>query len=223
MFLRAELEAMHAFLLKMSQVEEPDEQAKCWMKEVRELSYDIHNSIDDFMLRVDDKSAKPKGVKGFINRSMNLLTETKTRHRIGKEIRSLETQVKEVAERRARYKINDNISKATNVTVDPRVCSLNRDLSELVGFDEPATELLKLLNVGEELKQPLKVVSIVGVGGLGKTTLARHVYDKYGSRFRYRAFVSVSRNPNMVTLLRAILIQVGYNKTLPEEAQLISG
>uniref|UniRef100_A0ACD5TS71 Uncharacterized protein n=1 Tax=Avena sativa TaxID=4498 RepID=A0ACD5TS71_AVESA len=223
MFLQAELEAMHAFLLKMSQVEEPDEQARCWMKEVRELSYDIHNSIDDFMLRVDDKSVKPKGVKGFIKRSMNLLTETKTRHRIGKEIKSLEILVKEVAERRARYRIDDNISKATNVTVDPRVCALYKDISELVGFDEPTEELIKLLNAGEELMQPLKVVSIVGVGGLGKTTLARHVYDTYGEEFKYRAFVSVSRNPNMVTLLRSILIQLGYDKYLPEDAQCLLG
>jgi shikimate kinase len=224
MFLEAEVEAMHAFLLKMSRVEEPDEQAKCWMKDVRELSYDIHNSIDDFMLRVDNgESGKPKGVKGFIKRSVDLLTKTKTRRRIGKEVRSLETLVKEVAERRGRYKIDDNVSKASNATVDPRVCTMYKDLSELVGIAEPAAELVNLLNRGVAGAPPqeLKVVSIVGFGGLGKTTLARHVYDTHGKEFHYRAFVSVSRNPDVVMILRSILMQVGYHRPLPKDAQCL--
>jgi len=220
--LQAELEAMHAFLLKMSHVEEPDEQAKSWMKEVRELSYDILDSIDDFMLRVGDgESTKPKGVKGFIKRSMNLLTETKTRHRIGKEVKSLETLVKEVADRRARYRIDDSISKATNVTVDPRVSCQYKDLSELEGIKGPTEKIIKMLNGGEEDAPvpQLKLVSIVGFGGLGKTTLARHVYNTFGKHFSYRAFVSVSRNPNMVMILKDILIQVHYRGPLSENAQ----
>uniref|UniRef100_A0A453Q7F4 Disease resistance N-terminal domain-containing protein n=1 Tax=Aegilops tauschii subsp. strangulata TaxID=200361 RepID=A0A453Q7F4_AEGTS len=44
-----ELTAMHAFLLKVSDEEDPDVQDKVWMSMVRELSYDIEDSIDDFM------------------------------------------------------------------------------------------------------------------------------------------------------------------------------
>ncbi|KAF8763030.1 hypothetical protein HU200_008879 [Digitaria exilis] len=45
-FLKAELESMHAFMKKISDAdEEPDEQDKCWAKEVRELSYDIEDSV----------------------------------------------------------------------------------------------------------------------------------------------------------------------------------
>jgi hypothetical protein len=40
MFLKAELESMYAFLERMSDAEEePDKQGKCWMEQVRELSY----------------------------------------------------------------------------------------------------------------------------------------------------------------------------------------
>ncbi|KAF8667595.1 hypothetical protein HU200_052797 [Digitaria exilis] len=49
MFLKCELESMYAFLKQMSEVEDTDEQSKCWMKEVRELSYDIEDIIDSFM------------------------------------------------------------------------------------------------------------------------------------------------------------------------------
>jgi len=56
LFLKAELESMHVFLKKISDTEQPDEQDKCWAKEVRELSYDIEDSVSEFMLRVEHKA-----------------------------------------------------------------------------------------------------------------------------------------------------------------------
>lgn len=52
------------------------------------------------------------------------------------------------------------------------------------------------------------MVSIVGSGGMGKTTLASQVYQKLKGEFKIHAFVSVSRNPNMTNILRTILIEV---------------
>lgn len=103
LFLRAELEHMSAFLVKLSRVEDPDEQAQCWMAEVRELSYDIEDTVDEFTLclDVDDRSAHPlPGFRGFIDRSINLLTKIKTRRRVAMEIQGLKDRVKEVSERR---------------------------------------------------------------------------------------------------------------------------
>ncbi|RLN04910.1 hypothetical protein C2845_PM13G11240 [Panicum miliaceum] len=206
LFLKAELEHMHAFLAKMSRVEDPDEQAKCWMAEVRELSYDIEDSIDEFMLCVDGASA---GFRGFIERCTNLLTEARTRRRIAKEIQNLRARVQEVGDRRQRYMIDGNISmEASYKSVDPRVCSLYNDMSQLVGIDRPE-ELIRFLKDGDGASaQQLKVVSVVGFGGLGKTTLANQVYHMYGSQFDYWAFVSISRNPDLKKVLRIILSQV---------------
>lgn len=206
-FLKAELEAMHAFLENMSELEDSNVQDKAWMADVRELSYDTEDSIDEFMLRVDDKSAKPDG---FIEKCRNLWMKTKTRHQIAKAIRDLKIQVKEVGERRERYKIRETISKTSNAAVDHRAVAIFEDASKLVGIDGPKDELIKMLMHGDvcaSLQQP-KVVSIIGSAGLGKTTLANQVYKKLGEQFECKSFVSMSQNPDMMKVLRIILSEV---------------
>jgi len=63
------------------------------------------------------------------------------------------------------------------------------EASGLVGMDGPRDELIQLMGGENELK----VLSIVGFGGLGKTTLANEVYCKLQGEFQCRAFVSVSQ------------------------------
>jgi len=56
--------------------------------------------------------------------------------------------------------------------------------------------------------QDLRVVSIVGFGGLGKTTLAKEVYDKLRPSFGCKAFVSVSQRPEMKMLLKNLVKEI---------------
>jgi disease resistance protein RPM1 len=242
-FLRTELAAMHAFLLKMSEEEDPDVQDKVWMTEVRELSYDMEDSIDDFMQRIDDKDAKPEGFLENIKHSLGKLRKMMTRHRIGKEIQDLKQQVIEVGERNARYKNREAFSKTINATVDPRALAIFEHASKLVGIEEPKAEIIKLLTQEDgvtstqrqlpqkrkrktQQHQQIKVVSIVGSGGMGKTTLANQVYQELKGKFECQAFLSVSRNPDMMNIMRTILSEVSNQRYADTEAgsiqQLVS-
>ncbi|XP_037451138.1 disease resistance protein RGA5-like [Triticum dicoccoides] len=209
-----ELAAMDAFLMKMSEEEEPDVQDKVWMNEVRELSYDMEDTIDDFMKHVDDKDTKPDG---FMEKINSLLGKMKARHRIGTEIQELKKQIIDIGDRNQRYKSRETLkpheasSSTRNAVVDPRALSIFEQASKLVGIDKPKVEIIKLLTEQDGCvseKQQLKLISIVGCGGMGKTTLANQVYQDLKGKFDCCAFLTVSRNPNMMNLLRTILSEV---------------
>jgi ABC-type glutathione transport system ATPase component len=60
----------------------------------------------------------------------------------------------------------------------------------------------------EVSKQKDRIVSIVGFGGLGKTTLASVVYEKVKPQFDCSAFVSVSQAPDVEKLLKDMFYQL---------------
>ncbi|VAI63674.1 unnamed protein product [Triticum turgidum subsp. durum] len=222
-----ELAAMEAFLLKMSEEEDPDVQDKVWMNEVRELSYDMEDAIDDFMQSIGDKDKKPDGFIEKIKSSLGKLGKMKARRRIGKEIQDLKKQIIEVGDRNARYKTGVAISNNKNATVDPRALAILEHASKLVGIDEPKAELIKLLTEDDgfvSTQQQPKIVSIIGPGGMGKTTLANQVYQEIKGQFECWAFFSVSRTPKMMSIMRTILSEVSgqdYSNTEAGSLQIL--
>ncbi|KAF7068747.1 hypothetical protein CFC21_074483 [Triticum aestivum] len=88
----------------------------------------------------------------------------------------------------------------SNAHVNTAGCSL-------VGVEQPMKKLVHLLAFGEDNQKQLKVIPISGSAGVGKTTVARTIYHQYGGEFQCRAFVRVSRNPDMRRLLTSILSQ----------------
>ncbi|XP_037443687.1 putative disease resistance RPP13-like protein 1 isoform X3 [Triticum dicoccoides] len=96
--------------------------------------------------------------------------------------------------------------------------SVNEDNRELVGIHKPCEDLIKLLMCGDE--KELKVVSICGTGGLGKTTIARAVYRKIANEFSCKAFVDVPRDPDIKVNIGTICGEVGCPRPKFEECDV---
>ncbi|OEL26061.1 Disease resistance protein RPM1 [Dichanthelium oligosanthes] len=164
------------------------EQVKVWMKQAREMVYDIEDWID----------LKPVAAN-FSESDM-------------KQIEEFKDEIQEARSRCERYEL---LKKATSdeeqVYAGPREVPRRRlfweEKTDLVGMDGQKS---KLLNHLKNEQKELKVVSIHGTGGHGKTALAKDIYgDIYiTAQFQCQAFVSVCRTSSMKTTLIEILRQV---------------
>ncbi|KAF2919634.1 hypothetical protein DAI22_08g149900 [Oryza sativa Japonica Group] len=213
--LRDELIIMKAALEDLSQLEDCNSQVKLWMHQLRELSYDIEDCIDIFLHSLDHGSVSD----GLINKIISWLRTLKVYRHTGKQITALKERAVEVNDRRKRLKLDVDILTLKAVAIDPRLPALFEEADRLVGINGPRDELVEWLTKGNGFAQNRKVVSIVGFGGLGKTTLACQVYQMIKSQFDCTAFVSVSRNPNINKILRDILSQVLYTSNLMSDYQ----
>uniref|UniRef100_A0A8R7JWM5 Uncharacterized protein n=1 Tax=Triticum urartu TaxID=4572 RepID=A0A8R7JWM5_TRIUA len=200
-----ELEMMQAVLCKIGAkpLEQFDEQVLIWAAKVRELSYHMEDAVDSFIVRVEDDghhrgSTNMKNrAKKFLKRATKLFTKGKALHQISGAIEEAQELAKELSELRQRYTLEAH-ANGNGDAIDPRLKAVYKDVTELVGIENLRDELIEKLCDGyERFKDHLRTMSIVGLGGLGKTTLAKAVYDKIKVQFDSVAFVSVSRNPDM--------------------------
>ncbi|TVU24124.1 hypothetical protein EJB05_26522 [Eragrostis curvula] len=212
--LKKELEYTHAALRSVGEVppEELKEVVRLWARDARELSYDMEDVVDTFLVHVEGPDPPSRRrYKRFVQKMKSILAIGK-RHHIGEQMEDIMKRAMDVAARRDRYK--DDIDNVSHVaTLDPRITALFTKASKLVGIDEAMEEVIMKLTKGDDRStQQQRIVSIVGFGGLGKTTLAKAVYDKLKMQFDCAVFVTVSRNPDMLKFLKKMLYELDNQK-----------
>ncbi|EAY73642.1 hypothetical protein OsI_01531 [Oryza sativa Indica Group] len=209
--LRSELSNMQAALHKYASLENLDIQVKAWITELRELAYDIENCIDKFMYQLGangEQHRTSNSIEDFFRKSIQRLKTLGLRHNIVGEIEELKARVISVRDQKNSYKLDDifcSSSSNTNASVDPRLATLFAKENHLVGIDGPRDELVNWLDAESRLIKCRKVLSIVGFGGLGKTTLANEVYRRVKVHFDCHAFVSVSQKPDFKNIFKDII------------------
>ncbi|VAI62987.1 unnamed protein product [Triticum turgidum subsp. durum] len=221
--LKAELTGMHAAVQKYTTLQDPDVQVKAWISLVRELAYDIEDVIDKFIHQLGNGGHRQSGFKEFFRKIARRLKTMGSRRGIANKIDDLKIRLKEVKELKTSYKLDDVMNESfadprfEHSVVDPRLSALFVDQAHLVGIDGPRDDLANWTLEDENSSTGhRKVLSIVGFGGLGKTTLAKEVYRKIQGHFHSHAFVSVSQKANLKTIMKELISQVACKQDLTE-------
>ncbi|CAI9115298.1 OLC1v1016165C1 [Oldenlandia corymbosa var. corymbosa] len=203
---------MKAFLQKVAESKHDydDSQLREWIRQVRDSAYDTEDVIDEFMILF----AAPQrllGFRGSVLRNINSITNFRGRHQLANKLQSLRGRIKNISEARLRYEshyeriIPQIPRRAWRDSKDDD--ALLAGEAQLVGIDESKKHLIsEVLEGGSQLK----VIAVLGMGGLGKTTLVKQVHDDatVKNNFQIRAWMTVSQTCDLEKLLKSLIRQL---------------
>ncbi|KAG8391749.1 hypothetical protein BUALT_Bualt01G0219400 [Buddleja alternifolia] len=133
--------------------------------------------------------------------------------KFSKEIEKIKRRLQAIKDDKEFYEI-DTSSAVDTINVDPRIRALHVDEPIVLGFDDDIRKLkVKMLSK----EQQLGCVAIVGMPGIGKTTLAKKLFKGVKNKFDYFASVSVSQKPNKNDILLGLAKKLGLEKDEQEE------
>ncbi|XP_034681422.1 disease resistance protein RPP13-like isoform X1 [Vitis riparia] len=201
--LNKDLGAMKCFLEEAEKKQEEDVRVRNWVSEIREAVYDVEDIIDMFIL-----NAESLRTVYFLKRVFKKLIN---RHKVGKKIEAIQLNLQDISNRREALGIK-NIGEGTSGSgqklQDLRRSSPRAEERVIVGLTQEADKLVKQLTVGDQRR---RVISLVGMGGIGKTTLAKKVYnhEKIEEHFPdCRAWIYVSQDCRPREVYMQIINQV---------------
>ncbi|XP_034704281.1 putative disease resistance protein At1g50180 [Vitis riparia] len=189
-----------------------------FIAELGEVAYDAEDVTETFAFRVALR--RRSGFLNILKRYACIFPEFIALHKVGTEIDAIERKLSSITESLERYcKVNTIAGGESSSSRNERQKLLRRTYSHLndedtVGIEDSVNRLV------EQLVEPDKrcsVVCIWGMGGLGKTTLARKVYHHVGvtRHFDLYAWCSISQHCNIRDVMEGLFIKL----TSPSEEQ----
>ncbi|GAB4858655.1 hypothetical protein Ancab_040373 [Ancistrocladus abbreviatus] len=220
--LKKELKCMQQYLLDMeeNQLEEQrDGQRALFTETIRDLAFRAEDVIDTYIFRIASGYNNENAMKKFAC----CLSNTPHIHQVGDEIEAIEKEIEKAVQRLNRY-------GAVNIHARGEASSSSNQYRRqhsvmvqsyphiedefVVGLDSDIQNLVGVVTGKQGNHDGAWVVSIVGLGGIGKTTLASKIYNHRDAinHFDCRVWVSISQQWNKRDVLLKILEKTGATR-----------
>ncbi|KAL7607659.1 hypothetical protein Lser_V15G13845 [Lactuca serriola] len=199
--LKRSLIQIKALLNDASKKEISDEAVKEWLNGLQHLAYDIDDLLDDLATEAMRREFSTSKVRKLIPiRCTNFLLRT----RIHGKLDYITTQLEGLVEEK--NSLGLSVIGESPKHVNRRLETSLIDASSIVGREGDKDALLHQLLGDEPCDKNFSIVPIVGMGGIGKTTLARLLYDEMqgNDHFELKAWVCVSDEFDIFSISRTI-------------------
>ncbi|CAO2194869.1 unnamed protein product [Urochloa humidicola] len=187
-WLRDELHSMQIFLHEMEVCGGDSSAAtEAWVQQIRDIALDSEDVVDVF----DANQVRTCSILG------NLRAQSK----VGSRIRHIRNQLSDITRRRLEYPTKPPEGSSDNWIHGLLASSPLVHDEDTVGLDRDLDALLQHILGGDS---ELSVISLVGMGGVGKTTLAKKVYNHphMKKHFDRSSWVYVSNTMELRGVLR---------------------
>ncbi|RWR84924.1 disease resistance protein RPM1-like protein [Cinnamomum micranthum f. kanehirae] len=204
--IQLELQSMRSFLKDADRKIYSDDGVKTWVGQVREAAYKVEDIIDEYRYNVVANEDR-----GGVAR---LVLQHYYTRQTASELQAIKSKICEISERRKRYDFQIEQGSTSSQTKGDHEDGENWQRSakrqrfipneDIVGIEKNRDFLIRRLMD----KNPERVViSVVGMAGVGKTTLVTKAYDspQVKNYFNCHALITVSQSYKFDELLRSLI------------------
>ena len=175
-----------------------DESVRRWLTELRDVTYDADNVLDEFSYGIFWQKLHSQNQMMNQVRSFSLCNPN--------EVKTIKQLLDKIVNDAADFGLRmDFVNPIPNISLEMDIDCFLDDL-EVFGREYNVTKIVNIL-ISSNNQQVISILPIVGMAGLGKTTLAKIVYDHewIKKHFGGLAWVHVSRTFNVEEILERFL------------------
>ncbi|XP_022774292.1 putative disease resistance protein RGA1 [Durio zibethinus] len=195
-----------------------EKNVKGWLDKLKEVSYDMEDVLDEWRTalsklqtdpELDVSASIPKRLKTSLISWVSSFCQVPRHHDIAIKIKGINERLDHIAKEKDRYHLTKRETKQFR-----RVESTSFiDVSKLHGRDEIKKEIAEKLLNGTSEEGCIQTISLVGMGGIGKTALAQLIFndDQVQAHFHDVIWVCVSDTFDQNKIARAILEGLDQN------------
>ncbi|XP_030925534.1 putative disease resistance protein RGA4 isoform X2 [Quercus lobata] len=207
--------AIKAVLIDAEEKQASNEKLRTWLRELKDVLIDAENVLDEFQYRVLQKDvmkingSSRKKVRFFFSGSNPLVF----RFKMANKIKGVRERLDDISALKDEFNLDAQLEDR-NPTVNRRDTTHSFVPSQnVIGRGDDKEKIMDLLmQLDASRNVSVSVIPIVGIGGMGKTTLAKLSFDdeQVVSHFQLRMWVCVSEDFNVAKLTKEILKSAIY-------------
>ncbi|KAK3442714.1 hypothetical protein EUGRSUZ_B02975 [Eucalyptus grandis] len=202
---------LHSVLDDAEEQQHQSSQIKDWVEKLKEAFYDLQDVLEEFNIEVMRRELRGdnhmiKEVRTFFSSSNQLAIELK----MSRKIREVRERLKAIeAEKNFlldKGPMNSQAQRGRRKREETH--SFIRE-EYIIGRGNDKKNVMKFL-LDMDVKEDVSILPIVGIGGLGKTALAKFVYndEMISKHFDLKMWVCVSNDFDMIKIVKDIIVCV---------------
>ncbi|XP_006355884.1 putative disease resistance protein RGA4 [Solanum tuberosum] len=173
-----------------------DKTIENWLQKLNGAAYEVDDILDECK---SEATRFEQSRLGFYHPGIITF-----RHKIGKRMKEIMEKVDAIAEERRKFHF---LEKITERQASTRETGFVLTEPEVYGRDKEQDEIVKILINNVNVAKELPVFPIIGMGGLGKTTLAQMIFndERVTEHFNPKIWVCVSDDFDEKRLIKTIV------------------